>query len=431
MAFAITKSYAAGDPFMEADMDNFRSALLTWFNTTKFSAASFSGSMALTSEKFTAVDRIITTVDASPMTFGDSSDATLGTDASKNLVFDTASANTEIQFLVGAGPDYTLEFFSTKLNVPGDIIISEGGAGRTILQALSSYKKPVLEWQGSSDVSIQNNTSSQQETVLFFPTFVAAVEETPSTNAKYRQAKITAEANGYGTSHTGAASGGRRVGVSLTTNAWYYVYACKLRSGTNYDADTAKFVLVFDTTAATPANHSTLDGYYGEGCWLYLGLIRYGYGEHGSVSSIIKFKYSNKGWCYFYGTDGGAGYGGLALAYSTANADDTSSFYTLASGTSGDVVPDTVGHLQIALGRAGVSDWTIKDSSGDVAWRGGYQTSDTTHPHGFQVEIPFVTSATGYKFCQTRKGTGVLAKYVVLTGFVDTLMAPRRQGHGI
>lgn len=429
MALTITKAYAAGAALTEAHIDNFRNGLHTQFNTTKFDSTQFSASMALDASKFTgSIIPTDTVID-----FGLGGKASLGLDGSKNLVFNTTNAATEMQFITGASGAWVLEFWTDKLYVPGDIIVAKGNANRTVLQALSSYKKPVLEWASSTDVKVQNNSSSSNETILFFPTFVVAVEESLAGGSpKFRQASLTTTANGYGTLDTGAARGGRRSGVSLTTNSWYAVYACKVRSGSDYNATTAKFILVYDTTLPYPTNESALDGYYGSGCWLYLGLVRYGFGAFGNSSAIPKFKYSNKGWCYFYDCDVGAALGGLALAYSTTDADDSATeFLALSSGMSGQVIPDLVGHIDLNIFRNYVSDWYIKDSSGDIIWRGGWQTDDGTIPHGFRVTLPFVTAATAYKIYQTRKSNGAQVKAVVLVGFSDGYLLLRRQGHGI
>lgn len=418
----ITKTYNAGDALTEAMIDAFRSGLLTLFNTDKFDSGAFAGAMALDSSHFG--DSNILAVDNTVIDFGTGLDASLGLDSSKNFVFNTTASTTEIQFW--AGSTYYLEIFSTKVNAPGDIILAKGGANRTVLQSLSSYKKPVLEWSGSDSVSISCNSSDSSETLLFFPKYLLAVDEELGASAKYRQASLNVTANGYGTADTGAVKGGRRSGVSLTTNSWYAVYGVGLRSGTQYDADSLKFILVFDTTLPTPDNDTTLDGYYGEGNWVYLGLIRYGYGDAGSSSSIIKFVQSRHGWCRFYGTDGGATRGGLTLEQSTSNSDDTSAFYTFSTGMSGQVIPSICGHISIGLSRVGVSDWYIKLGS-DIVWRPGWQTDDTSMAHGHVIELPY----QAYTVHQERKLLSAVDKRVTLSGFCDTYLALRRQGTGI
>lgn len=420
----ITKAYSSGNILTEAHIDNFRSGLLTLFNTSKLSSGNFNAAMNLPATKFTTSG--ITTADNTYITFGGSSNATFGLDSSKNWVFNTSSAATNLCFY--ATSIYYLDFYSNKLYAPGDIIIGEGGADRTVLQALSTYKKPVIEYRSATQVSIQGNSGTTNETVLYFPTFVAAVTEDATTGTpKYRRATISVTANGYSASHTGAAQGGLRSGVSLTTNSWYAVYAVKLQGGSDYSATTAKFILVFDTTLPTAANESTLNTNYGAQNWLYLGLVRYGFGATGSSSSIIKFKYSNKGWCHFCECST-SGYAGLNLSYSTTSADGAPE-HTLAAGMSGQVIPSTVGHITLSLNRENVSDWTIKDTSTNVIFQGGYQSMSTSFPHGFVVTLPF--DSTAYTIHQTRKGTSAVARAVTLRAFCDPYILSRRHGHGV
>ncbi len=423
---AITKTYAAGTPLMEVDLDAFRNGLLTLFNTDKFSSTNFSGSMALTSSHFTGTS--ILAADDTYITFGNSADGKFGLDSSKNFVFDTLSANTELRFY--AGTSYYMEVATDKLNVPGDIIIGSGGSGKTVLQALSSYKKPVIEYNSSTDITLQNNSGTANESIIVFPSFIASVTESSPT--KYRYASISNTANGYGTSDVGAALGGRKSGVALTTNKWYYVYAVGLRSGSDYSATTAKFIMVFDDTAPTAANGSTLNTAYGSNNWVYLGTIRYGFGATGDNNDIIKFKYSNKGWCTFY-EKSSTGYGGLNLAYSTTDADNTASaLYTIAAGESGNVIPAIFGKLRFSLNRERVSDWKLRETSSsasDVIWAGGYQSDDGTIPHGFLIETGNVS---GNSFFQERISSNAgTARAVTLAGFSDPYILNRRHGHGV
>lgn len=418
----ISKSYTAGDPFMEADLDAFRTGLHTLFNTDFLNGSNFSGSTALTGAKFSGTQLL--TSDNTDFDFGAAPETCyFGINSSKELYWNTSVSSTEIRFY--AGSTYYLEFSTTAMNVPGDIIIGEGGSGKTVLQALGQYQKPVLEYNSSTTVRLQNNTSTTDETVIYFPTFVAAVTE--SSPSKYRHASISNTANGYGTGDAGAAQGGRKSGLALTTNKWYYVYACKLRSGSDYSATTAKFIILFDDTA--PSDETTLNTAYGTGNWVYLGLVRYGWGAAGSSSEIIPFKYSNKGWCSFY-QKGSSGYGGLNLAYSTTDADNTASaFYTIAAGVSGNVIPATIGFVRISLNRERVSDWYMKDASGDIVWRGGWQSDDGTLPHGFLFEV---ANSTDYGFFQERKSSNAgTARAVVLAGFCDSYLPLRQTGNGI
>jgi hypothetical protein len=424
----ITKMYAAQTPLMEVDLDSYRNGLLTLFNTDKFDSGNFAGNTALTHSHFTGVSLLA--ADNTDIDFGATQDASFGLDSSKNLLLTTANSSFEIRLY--AGTTFYLEILSTHINVPGDIILNsnDSNGSKGVLQNLAMYRKPVLEWSSSTEVSLQNNTSTADNTTIYFPNLVASVTESSPT--KYRKAAISATANGYASGHSGAVIGGRRSGVSATTNSWFYTYAVKVQSGNEYSATAAKFVIVFDTTAPLTANAATLDGYYGAGNYVYLGVIRYGFGATGDNNDIPKFKYSNKGWCTFYEASS-SGYGGLNLAYTTTDGDNTSSaLYTIAAGTSGNVIPETIGRCRFNVTRQRGSDWKVREtssSSSDVIWAGGFQTYDATIPHGFLLELPNVV---GYSFFQERKSSNAgTARGVVLAGFIDGYMLHRRSGHGI
>jgi len=415
----ITKTYAALDALMESDIDNFRTGLLTLFNTDGFAAANFSAALTFTSDKFSSTE--LTTTDGTYLTFGTDSDGLLGVAATKDLIFNTVTAS----IILKCGSDNkTVEMKSTQFD-SGDIIPGAGGAGYGILYLLGRYRKPVLEYHGATTVRLERNTEPTDATLIVFPDWVIQVTEDLGTTQKYRHADISVTANGYAVSHTGAARGGIRDGLSLTTNSWYAVYAARVRYGTNAGNN---FIMVFDSILPTQANEATLDGRYGEGQWVYLGMVRYGFGADGTSSNLIGFKYSNKGWCYFNTNDGGATLGGLTLAQSTLDANDAP-LYNIADGMAGNVIPvDAVSMGQFNVSRARVSNWYIRDTADSTIWRGGWQEEESAVPHGHQVEIPV---QAGIDFCQTRISTGAVDKRVVLTGFCDRFVGVRRHGKGI
>lgn len=421
----VTKTYSSGTALMESDLDNFRTGLLTLFNTDKLALANFSATLAILSSQFTGA--ALTATDAAYINFGTTDDGVLGLDTDKKWVFDTSTSTYELRFYVGT-TNY-MEIFTDKVYCPGDVNIDfNGGGGGGVLKALTYYK-PVLVYDSISSVSIEGNSATTDNTTIYFPNFVASVTE--SSPAKYRYASISTTANGEGAADSGAARGGMRTG-SVAANTWYYVYAAKVRSGTDYSATAHKFILVFDTTAPTAANGSTIDGYYGNGNWVYLGLIRYGFGASGSTTSIPKFVYSRKGWCTFY-EKASTGACGLHLAYSSTDADNTATaLYTIAAGTSGSVIPATIGHIRLGLFRERVSDWKIRETStstSDVVWAGGWQSDDGTLSHGFLVEI---ANVSGYSVYQGRKSSNAgTARAVCLLGFTDGYMVNKGLGHGI
>lgn len=416
MALVITKAYAAKAILFEAHIDNFRNALHTLFNTTKMDSTFFS-SLALTSANFSGT--AITLTDNTFLTFGASHDGQFGTDASGNLVFDTVGVK-PIKF---KAVNYTLDFRSTQVNLPGDIIGKAGGAGRSMLQLLSLYKKPVIEYYDPTRIKIQNNSPTGNETILILPLYTIAVTEAISADAaKFRVANFSNTANGYKSDHTGAAKGGRRVGVDPNVG-WYYVYAVKVQAGSDAGNN---FIMVFDTTAPTAANEATLDGFYTSGMWVYLGLVRYGFGT-GLNSKIIPFQYSNKGWCEFTDNDGGSGYCGLALK-SDSVAADGSPYFTITQGEGATNIPAIITKARFQLARDKVSQWAARDTINAIFWEGGWQDVDTNQASGHLIELPVYA---GLNFTHVRHGTAASATRVVVAAFLDPHIAVRLGGRAV
>ena len=419
MALTITKAYANLSILTEAHIDNFRTGLLTFFNTDKLGSGSFT-SVALTSTHF--ANQKLTTADNSYLTFGNSSDGKFGLDSSKNLVFDSLTSGDTLTF---QAVSETMVVKSTQVDVPGEIVIGAGGSGLGALYMLGKYRKPVLVWDSSSGITLENNSSTTHNTVLALPSRIISITEDTSSVTKSRKAYITTTANGYSGSHTGAAQGGMRSGVSLTNNNWYTVYGVRVRGGT--DAGN-RFIIVFDQLTPIGSNYAALDSHYGANDWVYLGLIRYGFGQSGSASGIVPFTYSNKGECWLRGNDSGATFGGVAFFQSTADADDSPA-YTITDGTGSTDIPcDIVQMARFQLSRDDVSDWKARDSAAVVIWRGGWQEHNTSATHGHTPELPVYAGAD---FTQTRIGTGVEDKRVCMYWFKDSKLAVRRHGQGL
>jgi hypothetical protein len=416
MALVITKAYAAKAILFEAHIDNFRNALHTLFNTTKFDSTFFS-SLTLTSANFSGT--AITLTDNTYLTFGASHDGQFGLDASQNLVFDTVGVK-PIKF---KAVSFTLDFRSTQVNLPGDIIGKSGGAGRSMLQLLSLYKKPVIEYYDPTRIKIQNNSPTGNETLLILPLHTIAITEAISADAaQFRVANFSNTANGYNSSHTGAARGGRRVGLDPNVG-WYYVYAVRVQGGT--DAGN-KFIMVFDNTPPIADNDATLDSYYTNGMWVYLGMIRYGFGP-GFGSKIIPFQYSNKGWCEFTDNDGGSAYCGLTLKSDSVSADGNP-YFTLTQGEGATNIPAIINQGRFSLARDKVTQWAARDTINAIFWEGGWQDVDTTVATGHLIQLPIYA---GMNFTHTRHDAGAAATRVVLAAFHDSYIAVRLGGRAV
>lgn len=417
----ITKSYSSGNILTEAMLDHFRDGLLTLFNTDKLSSTNFAA-MALTSSQFSTNE--LTTTDATYRYWGTDSDCYIGTDASKNLVFGTVDSGTSITF---TAVTKSLIFGATLSQLPGEPIVGSGGSTYGLLHLVSRYRKPVLVYASSSTISLENNTGTTNQTLIAFPSYVIAVTEALAGGEKYRKMNILSSANGYDSTHTGSASGGHRADLTITANTWYAIYAVRVRYGTNAGN---KFIMVADDIMPSQANEATLTARYGDGQWVYIGLVRYGFGVVGSTTSIVPFVQTNKGWVFFSGGDGSTASGGLTLAQSSANADDTP-FYTVVDSMSGASIPcDAIKVAQFNMVRSRTSDWTIRDPSDVVLWRGGYP-DPTLGANEILGHLVTTNVEASTDFCQVRVTTGAVDKRIIMTSFVDKYINCRRHGHGI
>lgn len=421
-ALSITKAYASGAVFTEAHIDNFRSALLTLINTTKLDVDNFQSATAFTDAKFSGDD--FTTSDNVFIKFGDDDDGQIGLDSSKNLAIKTTTGGCLLEFYTANTRAFC--FDANNLKIYGDLYFGLGQSTYSFLYVLSKYKKPVLTYASTTRIDIESNTGTSTETFLALPGRLLAVTETAGSSAKYRSALLTNTANGYDSSHTGNAKGGIRSGLTLTTDTWYAVYGVRVRYGN--DAGNV-FIMVFDTTLPTQANEATLNTRFGTNEWVYLGIIRYGYGAETPTNEIIPFKYTNKGWCYLYGTAlGTTTVGGLILFSSTASGDNTPA-YTIADGTGDLQVPlDIIQRAQFSFYRASDTGFTIRSAADNVVWGAP----------GLEIGEVFATGAvtevgieTGMDFCIDQITSGAVAKVIAMTAFCDKIRALGNHGHGV
>ena len=266
------------------------------------------------------------------------------------------------------------------------------------LSWLLQYQKPVLVYVDDITINVEQNLPTANRTMIMFPTGPVVVTEDTSSTHKFRQLKLDATANGYSTSHTGAADSGLYAGLSLSDNTWYFVYACVVRGGN--DAVTNNFILVVDDTSPKPANWGTLDTQFGSGCWVYLGTIRIGHGLS-NASTLVAFTYDSSGWCSFTGRATTDDFFGIKVANSSITSTSVGTILSLSPADSGNAVPDTCSAMKLTYRPVGVGDnWNgtfyITDSSDNVLMDlpSFAQNLTTTEAHGFEVKVPNV----GIKF---------------------------------
>lgn len=260
------------------------------------------------------------------------------------------------------------------------------------LSYLVGYQKPVLVYVDSTTINVEQNTATANTTLIVLPTGPIAVTEDVSATHKFRQLKTSATANGYISTHTGAADSGMRVGLSLAANTWYFVYAVVV----NYGDDAGdNFILVGDDTNPMPTNWSTLDTRYGAGMWLYLGMFRRGFGD-AQTTTVIPFLQDHQGWLTFTSRASSGDFFGILYDDTASSSTSYTTITTFSHGNSGDAVPANCSLLKfnVRVGADADSDMMgaikLTDSSGnDLHILPSFGNNLTaSEDHGWEFKIP-------------------------------------------
>jgi hypothetical protein len=309
---------------------------------------------------------------------------------------------------------------SNDFKVKKDVYFKDRSTAFSLYRILGTYQKPVLVYVDSTNFDVENNTETANQTLICFPTGpVAVTEDTAATN-KFRRCTTSATANGYGSSHTGAADSGLRTGLSLAANTWYFVYAVRVQYGNDAGNN---FILVIDDTDPTYTNHTTLNSRYGTDEWIYLGTIRRGFGTN-STTTLIPWQQDHQGWTYF--TDRGAAndYFGININTTTVSSTTETSKWAPGVSNSGNNVPANVTAMKVDI-------QTYDDGDGD--FEVGYTwwfSSTGVHAYlqrlesdggtlGFCLVVPVYAGS----FLGVRRDTDESADdaglEIYLTGFLD------------
>ena len=232
---------------------------------------------------------------------------------------------------VGTPSDGTVT--TTKI-VDGNV--TEGklsAAVQAVLRAWANYRRPTLLYVSATQVSVEGNTGTGNETKVIFPDGeVRSVVEDVASTHKYRKFDITATAQFT----TGTEDSGLRATESEAANTWYAIYAVKSL------IDATKFVLVGTVYAPIQANFANLNTAFGTNGWAYLGLIRNG-DDSGATGDVLSFRHSGYV-TMFYNTCVGQTGGITALAgirlASTASGSNVS--WTYASGMGSGQMPPNI-----------------------------------------------------------------------------------------
>lgn len=315
-------------------------------------------------------------------------------DTQDELVFAFLTTQRSVLFKLAGTTKVELDSDS-DLNVTTDIFFFN----RSTVYGLASligYQKPVMVYEDSTSVRVEQNTTTANRTLIVFPTGPIAVTEDTSATDKFRKLKLDQVANGYESNDTGAANSGMKVGLSLTANTWYFVYAVVVQGGDDAGAD--NFVLVVDDTNPSPTNWATLDTRYTAGHWVYLGTLRYGYGE-ANTEELVPFVQDHAGWTTFTGRADTDDFFGIKTSNNGITSTSYATMETFSPADSGDDVPSNCSHMRISYrpiadGAQMNGNIILTDGSDNVLWdlpsfAVNLAVGDA---HGWSVTIPNVSS---------------------------------------
>lgn len=314
-------------------------------------------------------------------------------DTNNELVFAHVTTARSFLFMLGSA-EYGEIDSSGNLLIEKDVVFYNRSTVYP-LSYLIGYKKPVLVYDDTTSIRIEQNTTTANRTLIVFPAGPIAVTEDTSSTHKFRQLKIDATANGYSAAHTGAADSGMYVGLTLTENTWYFVYAVVVQGGD--DAVNDNFILVVRDVNPSPSNWGTLNSNFGSGMWVYVGLFRYGYGTT-SGDSIVPFVQDKSGWHMFTGRAATDNLFGIKIAEGTISSTSYSTIETLTPANSGDAAPATCSHMRLSVRPVAVAEMNgnmiITDGSDNVLWdlQSFAVNLEVTEAHGMSWVVPNVSS---------------------------------------
>lgn len=322
-----------------------------------------------------------------------------------NTVISSSEVNTDMDEIYNAFTGLEAGTSSmSKLPLDTDPTSALYAATKQYVDAYANYRRPNLTWISVTQVDIQDNTGTANQTKIIFPdgNYRSVTEDTASTN-KYRRFDITATAEFT----SGTEDSGLRSGISETNNLWYAIYAVKSL------INTANFVLAGDTTLPLQANFSTLNGRYGTNGWVYIGMIKNG-DSAGAASSILSFITSGMVTVFTNTATGSAkNCPGTQLA-SSAGANNLT--YTYSAGTGSTDIPN---HLKIVKYFASANN--IVGSCINLTDSGATRTYDSADDANTNSSVSaWMSAAEGAKIDHVQAGN--VAMDLLLTGFMDSVL---------
>lgn len=304
----VTRALTANTNPTEAQFDTMRTYLLTFFNSPNLDQDNVAtGGMVYSTLGDCGDDEALKfTSNHGTIQYLGATDIFEIKNTQGDMVFGTRSGSTLTD-------NMELDSATGNLTVGGTLTIntSVGSQAASILHLIASYVKPRLVYSTADVVTVEDNTASGA--VVAFPDRLCLIYDTTCS--------LATSANGETTGDTGTAVSGLAAGVTRTANRWYYIYAVQVQYGTQ--ATGVYCILVANETSPEPANIAALNTAFGEGKWVYMGVIRNGYNDGTNTNIIADFVYDEMGFVRFkYATVDNEGMGiTMASTTSTTNLE--------------------------------------------------------------------------------------------------------------
>ncbi|KKN23825.1 hypothetical protein LCGC14_0901090 [marine sediment metagenome] len=229
---------------------------------------------------------------------------------------------------------------------------------KSIRESFANYRRPNLVYVSATEVDMENNTVSLNETrIIFNDGEQRNVLEDTAATSKFRRFNITETAD----FSVSTENSGLRNGISEASNTWYALYAVKSQ------LNDVRFVLVGDTDLPILANITALDARYGVDGWIYLGLIRNGDGDS-APSDILSFKQTHERTVFNNTFDSET----PGIKFLNTPAAGTQS-WAYAAGTGGLVLPNNIAFAiwQTKLIGESTDFLLVQDSGGSRTYKAG------------------------------------------------------------
>ena len=341
--------------------------------------------------------------------------------SSSYLKFGNTGVSKDTIFKVESAEAARIDVTTNNFVVKKDLYFSARSTAFSMFRLLGTYRKPVLVYVDSDSIDVENNTETANQSLIVFPSGPVAVTEDTTSTHKFRRLETGATANGYSVSHTGAADSGLRTGLSLSANTWYFVYAVRVQYG---DDAGNNFILVLDDTSPVQSNESTLNSRYGANEWVYMGLIRRGYGMY-TTTTLVPFQQDKTGWTYFIDRASSGYMYGMVINDTTVTTTTNTAQWTFTTADSGYGVPSIVSAIKVDM-------ISLEDGDGYNAgtWEFGTSTSarlfqlpsfynDTSASHSYSIVVPAVSGLTLSGRRSASASSDDFYSTIYLSGFLD------------